>query len=124
MKSHKSFPLTDAQEYLKEHESAGYVTSRVLAESKIYSGRRRDLCTQSSGYLFATGFFDGMNTPMCGYVSDQEIASIRAKSAYRELQAVGIVSGFWLVSLLVRRFLLPFLINLIVRQMFANSDEQ
>jgi hypothetical protein len=117
------FALADAQSYLTQHETAGFVTSQALADSRIQSSDKRGKCVRAAGYLYASGWMEGLRTPMCGYVSDYEFAQMNAKAAYRTCQAVGIAPAFWLFSLVARHFLLPFLINLIIHHLTNEENK-
>jgi len=109
------FQLPEAKAYLRQNITAGFVVQQALTDTRVQSRSKRDRCTQAAGYLYASGWMSALHATRCGYVSDAELATINAKLAYRQLQAVGIAPSFWVLSWVVRNVLVPFLINLFLR---------
>lgn len=114
---YNAIPLASARAYLRQNTTAGLVTHRALADTRVRSGKQQDRCTRAAGHLYASGWMHALGTPMCGFVSETELARMQAKVAYKQLQVVGLAPTFWIASWVVRQFLLPFLVNLILRHM-------
>ena len=123
IKSDHPFGLSAAKAYLSQNITAGFIVHQALDDTRLQSRSKRDRCTQVAGYLYASGWMTELHAIRCGYVSDTELAKINAKLAYRQLQAVGLVPSFWVLSWVIRNILVPFLINLFLRHAAETWDE-